>query len=217
VKIAHGWYWPDHEKHLIQWLEQNPPLVMNGRKTYQGKKQVAAYKTCRSFHTAIDVGAHVGLWSYNMTNLFKHVHAFEPVAEHRECFARNVLMDPEVVTLHDCALGAADDFVDVQPAEGSSGDSRVSGPGAIAMKTLDSFGFRDVDFIKVDCEGYEENVLRGGEATIRQWKPVIIVEQKRDMATRFGLQPMGAVDFLNSLGYVVAQDIGGDFLMVVPK
>ena len=37
------------------------------------------------------------------------------------------------------------------------------------------------------------------------------------MATRFGLQPLGAVDFLYSLGYVVAQDIGGDFIMVVPK
>ena len=90
-------------------------------------------------------------------------------------------------------------------------------PDGEAYKTLDSFGFRDVDFIKCDAEGYEENIMRGAEQTIRQWRPVIIVEQKRTMATRFGLQPMGAVDFLNSLGYVVAQDIGGDFLCVMPK
>jgi len=77
-------------------------------------------------------------------------------------------------------------------------------------------GLADVDFIKIDCEGYEENVLRGAIETIKRDRPVIIVEQKRDMATaRFGLEPLGAVKFLQSLGYQVAQEISGDYLMVM--
>ena len=73
------------------------------------------------------------------------------------------------------------------------------------MVTLDSLQLTEVDFIKIDCEGYEENVLRGAVETIERDRPVIIVEQKRDMATaRFGLEPLGAVKFLQSLGYKVA-------------
>ena len=58
-------------------------------------------------------------------------------------------------------------------------------------------------------------MLRGAVETIERDRPVIIVEQKRDMATsRFGLEPLGAVKFLQSLGYKVAQEISGDYLMV---
>ena len=58
-------------------------------------------------------------------------------------------------------------------------------------------------------------MLRGAIETIKRDLPVIIVEQKRDMATaRFGLEPLGAVKFLQSLGYEVKQEISGDYLMV---
>ena len=167
---------------------------------------------CRSFHTAIDVGAHIGLWSFNLAQHFEMVHAFEPVAEHRECFAKNVRA--EEVVLHDCALGAAPGRVSMDVASGSSGDSKVTAGDEVEVRTLDSFGIRNVDFIKVDCEGYEENVLRGAEQTILQWKPTIIVEQKREMASRFGLQPLGAVEYLKGLGYKQVAEHGGDFVMV---
>ena len=212
TKLAHGWHWPDHEKHLIDWMDTTPPLVLNGRKSYQGQKQLLALKHCRSFHTAVDIGAHIGLWSFNLAQRFEVVHAFEPVAEHRECFAKNVRADE--VVLHDCALGAAEAACDMQVTDGSSGDSKVAPGLSVAMRTLDSFNLRDVDFIKVDCEGYEENVLRGAEQTILHWKPTIIVEQKRDMATRFGLQPLGAVEYLKGLGYKQAAEHGGDYVMV---
>lgn len=212
MKLAHGWYWPDHEVHLINWVEKNGNLVLNGRKSYQGGKQLLALRHCRSFHTAIDVGAHVGLWSFNLAQRFEIVHAFEPVAEHRECFAKNVTADE--VVLHDCALGAAEAACDMHVTDGSSGDSKVAPGLSVAMRTLDSFNLRDVDFIKIDCEGYEENVLRGAEQTILHWKPTIIVEQKRDMATRFGLRPLGAVEYLKGLGYKQAAEHGGDYVMV---
>jgi hypothetical protein len=84
------------------------------------------------------------------------------------------------------------------------------------MEALDSFELADVDLIKIDCEGYEENVLRGAEQTIRRSQPVICVEQKRQMAEKFGLTPQGAVRFLETMGYVVHVEMGGDFLMRPP-
>jgi FkbM family methyltransferase len=217
MKHVDGWYWPDAEKHLIEWMA-NPRhrMQINGRSAYQGKKQLAALAAVASrkdqLRTAIDVGGHVGLWSYNLAPAFQNVHAFEPVDYLRECFKRNV--EAPNVMLHPMALGADAGSVSMHTTADSTGDSWVKGEGDILMLTLDGLGMFDVDLIKIDCEGYEENVLRGAEQTIRRDMPVIIVEQKRDMASRFGLQPLGAVKFLQSLGYRVEQDLGGDFLMV---
>ena len=58
-------------------------------------------------------------------------------------------------------------------------------------------------------------LLRGGADTITLFKPVVIVEQKRTMAARFGLKTLVAVDFLKSLGYKVVEEISGDYIMVM--
>jgi FkbM family methyltransferase len=213
VKQVHGWWFPDHEVHLPEWMSHpKNQLQMNGRQAYQGRKQQAVLAHCKSFRTAIDVGGHVGLWSFNLAARFEHVDAFEPVSEHRECFRANV--QAKNVTLWSSALGDEGRLVSMSTEKGSSGNTCVSGPGDIEMTTLDMRCIEHVDLIKIDCEGFEEKVVRGGRLTIEQWRPVIIVEQKRDMAARFGLPLRGAVDFVVGLGYRVAEEISGDFIMV---
>lgn len=232
MKQIDGWWWPDHERHLIDWMA-NPKgrVVINGRAAYQGKKQLR----CMDFvpmdrrRTAIDVGGHCGTWSFNLGHWFQRVEAFEPVAEHRECFLKNLFDAPDMpiekvaqtgfatdkVSLHPFALGDHEDMISIHTSDTSSGDSWIKGKGSIPMKTLDSFGFTEVDFIKIDCEGFEEFVLRGGAMTIGINKPVVCVEQKRDMATtRFGLKPLGAVKYLiNNHGYKVVEEISGDYIL----
>lgn len=219
MKFVDSWYFPDGETHLPQWMATpKARMIINGRPAYQGKKQLAAIAECgrlKRTHVAIDVGGHIGLWSYNLGHTFGRVHAFEPVAAHRACFEKNMIpaIDEKVI-LHACALGMHEGRVSIKTAPTSSGDSWVSGDGDIPMHTLDSFGFEHVDLIKIDCEGYEENVLRGGMQTISTWRPVVMVEQKRDMASsRFGLQPLGAVQLLLDMGYTVAAELSGDYLL----
>lgn len=218
MKKIDGWYWPDHERHLIDWMA-NPKgrMMLNGRLAYQGKKQAAAIDQVPAAQrtTAIDVGGHCGTWSYNLAHWFKNVEAFEPVPEHRECFEANMAgtkIAPKV-TLHPFALGATAGMVSIKTEQGSSGNSMVDGAGRIEMRTLDSFDFQDVGFIKVDVEGFEENVLRGAEQMLRKWKPVAIVEQKRAMSLRFDLKPLGAIAFLKTLGYEAVKEISGDYIM----
>jgi FkbM family methyltransferase len=213
MKLADSWYFPDGEGHLQAWMG-NPKvrMMLNGRPAYQGQKQTAALSACRSFRTAVDVGGHIGLWSFNLAERFKHVHAFEPVSAHRECFKRNVTA--ENVTLHACALGEREGSVSIRTEPTSSGDSRVDGDGDIPMVTLDSLDLKDVDFVKVDCEGYELHVLRGAEATLARWRPVIIVEQKPGHGAHFGLGDKDALPFLETLGYRTVREMSGDFLLV---
>lgn len=212
MKHVDSWWFPDSEQHMTAWIgDPRHRMILNGRPAYQGKKQAALMTLCRRFRTAVDVGAHVGMWTYNLAPHFECVRAFEPVSEHRSCFAKNVLA-PNVI-MYPLALGAERGMVSIKTGPDSTGDSWVNGVGDIRMETLDSFEFDDIDLVKLDCEGYEENVLRGAQQTLHRSRPVICVEQKRDMPRKFGLEPQGAVRFLESLGYSVAAEIGGDYLM----
>lgn len=209
--VHQGIYLPDGEAHLQDWMDKAGEIV-DGRGTYQIKKLRKAIAYCKSFRTALDVGGHCGLWSLQMAKRFDRVYAFEPVAAHRECFVMNVTAPN--VTLIDCALGEKDDFVSIHSEPSSSGDSYVDGVGSIPMKRLDDFGIDDVDFVKIDTEGHELFVLRGGDETIKRCRPVIIVEQKPGKAQKFGLPETGAVTYLQSLGYRQAECLSGDYIMV---
>ena len=217
MKLVDSWYWPEHEAHMIDWItEPKNRVILNDRPAYQGKKQLAVLKLFRDRArplTMVDAGAHIGLWSYNFAKADFVVFAFEPVADHRECWRKN-MAGIEAATLYPYALGERADMVNIRVNPTSTGDSWVKGKGEVEMRTIDSMEAPNVDFIKVDAEGYEEFILRGAENTIRSDRPVICVEQKRDMATKFGLKPQGAVEWLKKLGYRVHKEIGGDYIMV---
>ena len=219
MKLVDGWYWPDGEQHMLEWIaDPKNRLILNGRPAYQGKKQQLALYHCAPDRrrTMVDCGAHIGLWSYNFAHWFDRIEAFEPVSEHGICWQANMQTRQDECSLHPYALGDREDMVTIRVNPTSTGDSWVRGKGTVPMKTLDSFGFEEVDFIKVDAEGYEEFILRGAEFTLKHWKPAVCVEQKRDMATKFGLKPMGAVQYLIGMGYKVVGEISGDYILKVP-
>lgn len=218
MKHVDSWWWPDGEQHMLQWMAHpKNRVILNGRPAYQGKKQQAVLQLCHRRRVAVDVGAHIGLWSFNLVREFDKVIAFEPVDEHRACFTRNVLAGlpaERTIDLQHCALGAEEGSVCMIVNPTSTGDSWVLGHGDIVMRTLDSYALPELDLLKIDCEGFEENVLRGAVETLQRCRPVVIVEQKRDMARKFGLEPQGGVRFLLELGWRQHAEIGGDFIMV---
>lgn len=226
IKKHGAWWLPAHEQHLQGWMAhpKNAGVILNGRVAYQGRKQLAAldlvklHRAGQPLRTAVDVGAHCGLWSFNLAHAFQEVHSFEPMEIHRDCYVENVLRSLEGVKcevhLHACALGAQQGSVRLESEKGSSGNTRITGAGDIEMRTLDSFELFDVDLVKLDCEGYELPALQGAIDTLARWKPVVVVEQKRTMAADMGFPTLGAVTFLESQGYRLAREISGDFYMV---
>ena len=207
MKQLNGIWLPDHEAHLQMYASKGD----FGKWTYQFHKLEAAVKHVKRTRLAIDVGGHCGLWSKELIKLFDRVVAFEPVEEHRDCFKRNVTGNYD---LYACALGEKAGSVRIYTSEGSSGDSWVDGDGDIPMNTLDTFDFQGVDFIKLDCEGYELFALRGGEKMLKRDKPVVIVEQKPGRGSKFGLTDTAAVDYLIGLGYTLKKEIAGDYILV---
>jgi FkbM family methyltransferase len=216
MKQVGGVWLPDNEEHLIGWMQKKNQAV-DGKLTYQIDKQNTAYSMCKQKRRAIDIGAHCGLWSMHMVRHFGRVDAFEPVAEHRECFSANLAeQGPGTAVLHHMALGEAAGSVSMHTGPSSTGDTWVKGSGDIPLRRLDDMlhDADDVDFIKLDCEGYELYALRGGEELIKRCLPVICVEQKPGRAEKFGLPTTAAVDYLQGLGYTLARHISGDYIMV---
>ncbi len=87
----------------------------------------------------------------------------------------------------------------------------------VPVKTLDSFRRRLLvprcDLLKIDCEGYELFVLEGAVEFLQACHPVVIVEQKDGMGSRYGVGDTAAVRFLEGLGAKMRTEIGGDFIM----
>lgn len=213
MKEFGGWCFPDGEKHLVDLMgKSNKPV--DGRLSYQYHKLEMALAHVKEHRRALDVGGHIGLWSYYLAHRFEHVDAFEPMPEHRECFAENVLAPN--VTLHSVALGDKESDVKLVKYPGNSGHTHIGGVGdAVArMRTLDSFGFDDVDFLKIDTEGFELQVLRGAVETLKRCKPVMIVEQKADNGSRYGYDDRAALPFLQAMGARVVAERARDYVLV---
>lgn len=214
-----GWWLPDGETHLVQWMRKMRQKT-HGRLGYQLHKFDAALRETEGRGLAIDVGGHVGLWSWPLAHAFAGVVAFEPMAAHRDCYERN--LEPlRNWRLYGCALGAADGKVRVATqVAGSSGGSGVVAPGdrdgeEVPLRRLDDFHLAGVDLIKIDCEGYELFVLQGAVETLLRNRPTVIVEQKPEAggAARYGIAVDAAVTFLQHLGMKRRAAIQGDYVL----
>lgn len=201
-KVGNFWF-PDVETHMTEFV--------SAKGGYQVEKQVQALKLCKNFRLAVDVGAHVGTWAQNLEKHFDTVHCFEPMPLHLECLRLNVLK----AQIHPVALSDAPKKVAFITGEASTGDTRVDPKreGDIEAVALDSFEFENVDFLKLDCEGYELFVLKGGEETIKRCKPVIVVEQKPGKAEAYGLPKTQAVTYLQDLGAKLRHVMAGDYFL----
>jgi hypothetical protein len=89
---------------------------------------------------------------------------------------------------------------------------RTEGRGLIQMKPLDSFQIDQVDFIKIDVEGYEDQVVRGAKCTLLKHKPVVLIEQKP--SERYKWDQYSALYYLEHvLGYQIVERIVDDWIL----
>ena len=134
---------------------------------------------------AIDIGANRGIYSYALARYAARVEAFEPNSAIAG-FARAKL--GARVRVHEIALsdreGTAAFYVPRLSGQGQHllGNLRNTHPSAdldqreVRTATLDSFGFTDVGFIKIDVEGSEFEVIAGARDTIMRNRPNLLVE-----------------------------------------
>jgi FkbM family methyltransferase len=155
----------DYDKHSIHGAEAQAQLMRAA--TYGLKKR----------RTAVDIGAHIGLTALPLAEMFDEVYAFEPEPENYCCLLANTMDCGNVFRL--ChALGDKPGHSGIAlPDDNNSGCWYLTDNGrGVTVATLDVFHFNNVDFIKIDVEGFEGRVLRGAQHTIARSRPTIFFE-----------------------------------------
>jgi FkbM family methyltransferase len=137
---------------------------------------------------AIDIGANKGVYTHTLAKLCREVHAFEP---HPKMFPLLMRALPKNARAYNVAVSDVTGTAElVIPSynkagftnQGASLDtSKRNAPFGFATvnveaRTLDSYNFTNVGFIKIDVEGFEAAVVRGMLATVQREKPVLMIE-----------------------------------------
>ena len=150
-----------------------PTLVTCEEKDTQPTQRKTALQYVERWKNCIDIGSNVGMWTRELAQKFEQVYCFEPNPNFIECFNKNITESN--VKLFELGLSnkehtASQEFNSTQ---------MTNTPGNIQCRTLDSFNLNDIDFIKIDVDGFEIEVLEGAVETITRNKPVINIEMKR--------------------------------------
>jgi FkbM family methyltransferase len=209
---AHGWWFPDQDTHFVEMLSKN--IAKGNSPVYQEPVRRRSVAMCSQRRIALDIGANVGLWSRDLCQEFAHVIAFEPVADFRQCLEKNVTTPN--FQIQPVALGSQTTMIDMVITEQNTGHSHVDtdsiGKGQIPMITLDSMNLLDIDYVKIDCEGYEHQILLGAQNTIMTNRPVLVVEDKKHKDVGHGDTDQ-AVDLLLSWGARILSRVNNDVVI----
>jgi FkbM family methyltransferase len=182
---------------------------------YQIAVRRRSIELCDKRNVALDIGANVGLWSRDLVKHFDKVIAFEPVALFRECLEKNVPDDKLWVSPF--ALGDQDTQGTMIITEDNSGHSHLDpatmGTGDVQVIRLDNLDLHEINYIKIDCEGYEYRILQGAEKSIRLCRPVVVIEQKPHDAYSKQYGQFAAVELLQSWGMTKLDQVRDDWIM----
>jgi len=161
----------------------------------------------RNFRVALDIGCRVGEFTAHLQRDFQKVYAFDPNLW--RMFRFNV--DLKKVSHYQCALG--EEVGEISMFGGTHSDGGGGEAKTVPVFTLDMFGFDDVDYIKIDVEGFEKKVLLGARRTLDRHNPLIVIEQNDVVLD--GDEQYSAKHHLESIGYrqVAVDRRGWDFVM----
>lgn len=197
----------------------------------------------KSSKTILDIGAHAGSHTilYKYLNPSSEIFAFEPQRKMSDLLTHNVEQNNfDNVHIYNCAVGhenriftMSNSSIDGENANRQIGygtEKRYNlgglqmgkGGEATNIITIDSLDLSNVDFMKIDVEGFEPLVLLGAEKTIKEHMPTIAFEHNHKAISKSTLADLGiqtpptSESLLRDFGYNISRlDDQGNFLATV--
>ena len=166
----------------------------------------------------LDIGAHVGIHTLVMSQIFNKVHAFEPNKFNNYLLHRNLQINLcDNVTVHQTAISDEDKNIFLNSNDISvfrskelvnMGDYFIASKneqGNVTGRKLDSMidELKGTKLIKIDIQGAEYDCLVGARDFIAVYRPYIIVEIESFCLARFGRKESEIFELFKQLNYAV--------------
>ena len=161
-----GWLWPAKDDGLWDGPKENWPQF----------KQIIQ-RHCKKFETVVQAGGACGMYPMLLSNMFEVVYTFEPTVRSFHCLTHNT--PKENIVKMNAALSHAHEMVRINISDESNVGTNSVTPdrlGIIPTLMVDDLDLPSCDFIMLDTEGFEYNVLLGAQQTIEKFKPLISLE-----------------------------------------
>lgn len=178
-----------------------------------------------------DIGANIGQTSFNMFQKQKNkglspiIHAFEPYPRTFDKLQTNISLNKDAsIKAYNLGIGEEKGkLYMMQHSPSNSGGFRMTedkqNSVEVEVATFDEFvsehGIPAVDFIKIDVEGFEVQVLKGALRSIRQFKPVIIFEYSLENIRAQGGDIREVLKELQSMNYKIGSKEGVEDLNTI--
>lgn len=124
----------------------------------------------------LDIGAHVGTYAWSLAPKFKHTYAFECNPKVFCYLAANIALQDMTSIITPVHIGLGDEaktlpLIVRSEDGGGNGVKQLKegevGGQEVTIRTLDSYWYSNIGFIKIDVEGFEKEVLLGARETLR--------------------------------------------------
>jgi len=142
---------------------------------------------CNPEKISLDIGGAVGGYALMMMPYSKRTYVFEPNPRQAAAIRTRFAAMPERVIVVEQALSDESGTISLRVPDNNSGRATIESenrllPGdavsvhQVARGRLDDLDLADVGFMKVDVEGHEAAVFRGGHRLLERCRPVIFIE-----------------------------------------
>lgn len=192
------------DTHVSKWIEESGTLAIAERNLRPFRKYVPK-GSC-----VLDIGAMIGDHTVTYADWVGpegHVIAFEPHPESLDCLRYNMRLMQNVTVLgHGLSEFEGTMTMNTSPNFGASFLSDSGGELPVEVKPLDELDFsqlgRRISFIKIDAEGSEPWILRGGKNLLLSHKPAMLIEVNQGALERAGSSREELFSELRNLGYI---------------
>ena len=203
MKEISNFWWPDNDK------DCHPAVLKEVYKIDLLDKYLKHKKV------VVQAGGNVGVFPRKLAKDFGCVYTFEPHPENYECLQKNC--PEENIFMEFAALGNNHDMIKVgssrKDLDNNCGAYQVLGEGDVPTMMIDDLRLPACDLIYLDIEGYELFALQGGFETIKEFHPVIVVENKV-LPLMYDIEPEEVIEYLVcTFGYEVKERVQRDVIL----
>jgi FkbM family methyltransferase len=190
---------------------------LNFTEWWQGEETLLSHYV-KSGDVVLDIGANIGFMAGILRKIVGQdgiVHCFEPApATYQKLCAVIKRNQWSNVVAHNMGCGSSEAVLTLHCARSSGSSSLVptsSRPGAtgpfvdVRVAPLDAYfadGLPRCDFLKIDTEGFEDQVLTGASHLLRKFQPIIYIE----LSIQYKEASLAAIKILSDLNYIFIRE-----------